>query len=207
MSLAEGVSADGLAVRARHRRNPYDYMLDGAAFAEVLLAVGLRRAESVWRNHNAADAAPHGRYPRASMAFVVLDPTARAWEPDEDVVLAAITVGDDGTRFLPNAAAKASGHRRTGRDHGDAVLVDPHLLGTGSFRYGHSTRVRGLIVAASSQSTDQDLYEAAGLAGDLIESITSLHRAWEARVGAVNWVSPDGQPDPRHQAMVSFFDA
>ncbi|GAA3036934.1 hypothetical protein [Actinokineospora globicatena] len=206
MTVAEGVSAHGLVVRARHRRNPYDYALDDTAFAELLLAAGLRRAESVWRNHSTTGTPPRGVYPRASMAFVILDPTARKWETDADVVLAAITVGDDALRFLPNAAAKAAGHRHTGRDHGDAVLVDPHLLGSGSFRYGHSTQVRGLITAASSQSTDQDLYEAGLLATDLIEAITAAHRTWEDTLGAVNWLSPDGEPaHHRYHDMVAFF--
>ncbi|GAA3011837.1 hypothetical protein [Actinokineospora diospyrosa] len=200
MTTQDAVSPQGLAVRARHRRNPYTYMLDDTRFAEVLLAAGLRRAESIALGHGTDG--PRGRYPRPCMAFVILDPTAHAWEPDHEAVLAALTIGDGALPFLPNAAAKASGHRRTHRNHGEAALVDHHLLGTGNFRYGHSANVRGLIIGASSQTADQDLYEAAALATDLVEALLTHHRTWEHQVGAGRWI---GDPDPRFQAMVDFF--
>ncbi|MBM7776481.1 hypothetical protein JOD54_006685 [Actinokineospora baliensis] len=189
---------DTPAVRARHRRNPYAYMLDDAGLTDLLVTAGRRRAESVWRNHNTDG--PRGRYPRSSMAFVVLDPTAPCTDPNP--VLAALTIGDEALPFLPNAAAKAIGHRHTGHNHGEAALIDPHLLGTGHFRYGHSANIRGLIVGASSQTPDQDLHEAATLGTDLVNALITAHRTWETTVGPGRWV---GDPDPRYQTMVGFF--
>ncbi|GLW91630.1 hypothetical protein Aglo03_24460 [Actinokineospora globicatena] len=196
VTIREGASPQGLVVRVRHRRNPYDYMLDDATLADVLLTAGLRRAESVWDGHQA------GRYPRSSMAFVVLDPTAPRWERDDEAVLAALTIGDEALPFLPNAAAKAAGHRHTGHNHGQAALVDQHLLGSGHFRYGHSANVRGLIIGASAQTSDQDLYQAAALATDLVNALLEHHRTWENQVGSGRWI---GEPNPRYQAMVDFF--
>jgi len=142
------------------------------------------------------------------MGFVIMDPTAPAWLTDADAVLGVITVADEGSSFLANAAAKAAGHRRLGRNYGEAVLVDPHLCGEGNFRYGHSAEVRGLIVGASSQSTDQDLYEAGMLAGDLIAAIADVHRTWlEEADPVVDWFAAADAPAGAYREMIDWFDA
>ncbi|MBO1415622.1 hypothetical protein [Streptomyces sp. FH025] len=205
MTTRESVSEHGLTVRAQHRHNPYDHLFDDAAFAGLLLDLGLRRAASIWRNHTApVGAAPRDPYPRASMGFVLLDPTAGPWVPEAQSVMAVITVGEDAHRFLPRAAAKAAGHRRLGRNYGEAVLTDPHLCGSGGFRYGHSAGIRGQIVGASSQSTDQDLFEAGRLATELVDALASAQLAWEERTGPGDWYSPDDAPHPVYREMVAF---
>ncbi|MFC3574466.1 hypothetical protein ACFOZ0_14530 [Streptomyces yaanensis] len=206
--LAEVVSPDGLTVRARHHHNPYGYLLSGAGLDALLLDLGLRRAASIWRQHHISPAAaPRDPYPRLSMGFVLLDPTADRWVRHEDAVLGAIAIGDEGHRFLPNAAAKAAGHRRLDRNYGEAVHTDPHLCGDGAFRYGHSAEVRGLIVGASAQSPDQDLYEASLLAQDFIAELADRHAAWETTTGATDWLAPNDRPAPGTAAMTAFFTA
>ncbi|MFC7219427.1 hypothetical protein ACFQLX_14790 [Streptomyces polyrhachis] len=208
MGFHEVISPEGLVVRAAHRHNPYGYLLGGDQLDELLVRLGLRRAASIWRNHTvAAERAPREVYPRPCMAFVLLDPTAGLWKPSAEAVLGVVTVGDNGSDFLANAAAKAAGHRRLGRNYGEAVLVDPHLCGDGAFRYGHSARVRGQIVGASSQSPDQDLFEAAALATDLVNSLGELHLAWEERGDPCVWFAGDGCPAPEYRAMVDWFPA
>ncbi len=116
--VKEAKSPDGLLVRVSHHHNPYSYLLDDDELDAVLLELGLRRAASIWRNHTATEAsAPRGVYGRACMAFVLMDPTADPWVPDDQAVMAAVVIGDDGAAFLPNAGAKAAGHRRLAR-HG-----------------------------------------------------------------------------------------
>lgn len=204
--MNETVSPDGLKVRAAHHHNPYSYLLDDDELDELLVDLGQRRAASIWRNHTAsAERAPLGAYARPCMAFVLMDPTAGPWVPNEQAVLAAIIVGEDGASFLPNAAAKAAGHRRLGRNYGEAVLVDTHLCGSGHFRYGHSAEVRGLIVGSSSQTTDQDLFEAGTLARDFVDAITERHRAWQERTGPGEWLSIDDKPGNEHNSLVSWF--
>lgn len=206
MTIRETTSEHGLTVRVQHRRNPYDYLLDDAQLDELLLDLGLRRAASIWRNHIAAPAAaPRDSYPRASMGFVLMDPTVDCRQSDQESVLGVIAIGGAGHTFLTNAAAKAAGHRRLGHNYGEAVLVDPHLCGSGGFRYGHSAEVRGLIVGASSQTTDQDLYEAGRLAAEFVESITARHGAWEERTGPGDWLASDGRGGSDYHEMVSFF--
>jgi hypothetical protein len=202
----EAVSPDGLLVRAAHRRNPYRYLMNAEQFDELLLSLGLRRAESILRNHTVAkDWAPRGVYERASMGFVMMDPTVGPYVPDADAVLAVITVGHDGAAFLPNAAAKAAGHRRLGRNYGEAVLVDPHLCGDGNFRFGHSAEIRGQIVGSSSQTTDQDLHEASALAADFVGAVTERHLAWQERVGPGEWLADDDSPGEMFRAMIGWF--
>ncbi len=193
-------------VRAAVRRNPYGYMLNDAELTDILSKLGTRRAESILRNHTAAPGkAPRGPYPRPAMGFVILDPTADVRVGHADAVLGAVTVGDHAGQFLPKAAAKAAAHRRLGHNNGTSLHTDPHLLGTGAFRYGHSAEVRGLIVAASSQTTDQDLYEASRLAAELVEEIAARHRDYEWSRGETDWLSRDDQPMELHNQMVSWF--
>ncbi|MEU6669552.1 hypothetical protein [Streptomyces sp. NPDC046727] len=199
-------TAGTLRVEAAVRRNPYAYMLTDEELTELLAELGRRRAESVRRNHEAPEGeAPRGPYPRPAMGFVVLDPTADAGTAPADAVLGALTIGDDARRFLPKAAAKAVAHRRLGGDNGTSVHTDPHLLGTGAFRYGHSAEVRGLIVAASSQTTDQDLYEASRLAAELVEELGARHRAHEWERGEADWLTGTGETPKEYQEMVSWF--
>ncbi|WP_405461841.1 hypothetical protein OG786_30065 [Streptomyces sp. NBC_00101] len=197
---------DTLHVQAAVHRNPYAYMLTDAELTEVLASLGRRRAKSILRSRTAAPGeAPRGPYPRPAMGFVILDPTLDVQTDAASSVLGAVTVGDQARGFLPKAAAKAAAHRRTGHNNGSSVHTDPHLLGTGAFRYGHSAEVRGLIVAASSQTTDQDLFEASRLAAEFIEEIAAHHRAYEWRQGETDWLSPDDQPLDLYNEMVSFF--
>ncbi|MGW7365906.1 hypothetical protein ACWGI8_21320 [Streptomyces sp. NPDC054841] len=96
MTVRQTVSEHGLVVRVQHHHNPYNYMLDDEQLAELLLDLGLGRSASIWRNHTVApSAAPRDTYGRASMGFVLMDPTAGPWVPDEQAVLGVITVGED----------------------------------------------------------------------------------------------------------------
>ncbi|MGW1062118.1 hypothetical protein [Micromonospora rubida] len=200
------ISPEGLRVQAAHRTNPYAYMLTAEQFDTLLLDLALRRAASIWHNH-APDGrhTPRGAYPRPAMGFVLMDPTAGPWTPNDEAVLGVVVVGDGGEKYLPNAAAKAEAHRRLSRNNGEAVHVDPHLLGAGAFRYGHSAQVRGQIVAASSQHTDQDLYESARLAAELVDALNDRHAAWEQERGEGDWMSDDGEPAPALRAMTDWF--
>jgi hypothetical protein len=204
--VKHAISPDGLSVRVAHHRNPYAYLLTDDELDELLLDLGLRRAASIWRNHNAAQQqTPRGVYERTCMAFVLMDPTVGPWVPNDQAVLAGVLIGEGADRFLPNAAAKAAGHRRLGRNYGEAVHIDPHLCGSGGFRYGHSTQVRSLIAGSSSQSTDQDLFEARMLAAEFVQAFDELHRAWEAKTGAGEWFADPDEPDGEHLALVSWF--
>lgn len=197
---------NSLQVQAAVRRNPYEYMLDDAELTALLQTLGNRRAESILRNSTTAPGeAPRGPYPRPAMGFVILDPTVDACVGQADAVLGALTIGSEARQFLPRAAAKASAHRRLGLNNGTAVHTDPHLLGNGAFRYGHSAEVRGLIVAASSQTPDQDLFEASRLATDLIEELTARHLAYEWEQGETDWLSPDGRAPVQYTEMVAWF--
>ena len=207
MMVREIVSEHGLTVRAQHRRNPYGYLFSSDELDDLLLDLGLRRAASIWHNHTVDPAAaPRGGYGRAAMGFVIMDPTVGHWVPNEQAVLGAVCIGEQGRRFLPNAAAKAGGHRRLGRNYGEAVLVDPHLCGDAGFRYGHSAEVRGVIVGASSQTPDQDLYEAGRLAADLVDAVIERQDAWEDKAGPTDWFADEDRPAQHCLDMVAFFD-
>ncbi len=84
--------------------------------------------------------------------------------------------------------------------------MDPHLLGSGGFRYGHSAQVRGQIVGASGQSTDQDLYEAARLAADFVDAVNARHLDWEERNATGIWTAADDGPAAEYRAMTDWFE-
>ncbi|MFD7410342.1 hypothetical protein [Kitasatospora purpeofusca] len=111
MTTRESVSEHGLTVRAQHRHNPYDHLFDDEGFAGLLIGLGLRRAaprrQHPAQPHRRRRRRPRDPYPRASMGFVLLDPTAGPWVPDTESVMAVITVGEDAHRFLPKAATTA----------------------------------------------------------------------------------------------------
>ncbi len=197
-------SPSGLNVRVVVRRHPYGHLLDAEAFAQLLWELGAHRAESI-RAHHALDAAeaPRGVYPRDCLAMIVMDPTVGPWVDNVDAVMAAIVIGE-GDYFLPNAAAKAGGHRRVGYDYGEAYITDPHLVAHGGFRHGHSARIRGVVVGASALNPDQDLYESAQLAAQFVARIGDLHDDWTQRAGFGEWLSEGDVPDAETRAMVRF---
>ncbi|EGJ75131.1 hypothetical protein STTU_2342 [Streptomyces sp. Tu6071] len=84
--------------------------------------------------------------------------------------------------------------------------IEPHLLGTGSFRYGHSAQVRGQIVGASAQDTDQDLYESACLASDFVDALRNRHSEWERQHSTGIWTSADDDHAPEYEAMIDWFE-
>ncbi|MDJ0465863.1 hypothetical protein [Streptomyces sp. H27-C3] len=181
-------------------------MLNDTELTVLLRDLGRRRAQNILRNFTAAPGeAPRGPYPRPAMGFVILDPTVDARVGHADAVLGAITIGRQARQFLPKAAAKAAAHRRLGHNNGVSVHTDPHLLGSGAFRYGHSAEVRGLVVAASSQATDQDLFEASRLATELVEELTTQHIAYEWQHGERDWLSPDDRPLALYNEMITWF--
>ncbi|MFB7513225.1 hypothetical protein [Streptomyces sp. NPDC056144] len=196
----------GEIVRAKCRTNPYAYMFSDSELDQLLLDLGRRRAASIRRNRTEAGSVPsRGVYPEPGMGFVIMDPTADPWVPHDAAVLGVVTVGADGHRWLVNAAAKAAGHRRLGRNYGEAVLTDPHLCGSGAFRWGHSVEVRGVIVGASSQTSDQDAFESTHLASEFVAAVTARHLAWEQQAKGEDWLSPHDLPAPEFRNMVAEF--
>ena len=65
--------------------------------------------------------------------------------------------------------------------------------------------MRGLIVGSSSQTTDQDLFEAGALATDFVHAITERHLAWQERTGPGEWLSIDDKPANEHNSLVSWY--
>lgn len=205
LTQAHGVSDGGTAVRVVVRANPYRHLLDDAQFGQLLLRLGFNRATSIEVNHRSSAAtAPRGTYGRACLGMVMMDPTVGLWVTNTEAVMAALIIGHGGEDFLTNAAAKAGGHRRIGRNYGEAALVDPQLIGEGGFRHGHSVNVRGVIVGASAQTPDQDLYEATSLATEFVEAIQELCRTWGAGAGPGDWYSAEDRPAAEPQEMVRF---
>ncbi|MFH9349566.1 hypothetical protein [Kitasatospora sp. NPDC017646] len=68
-------------------------------------------------------------------------------------------------------------------------------------RSGSTCGSRG---AASSQSTDQGLFEAGRLAAELVDAIADAQLAWEERTGPGDWYSAADAPHPVYREMVAF---
>ncbi|MEU6234000.1 hypothetical protein [Kitasatospora sp. NPDC047058] len=138
------------------------------------------------------------------MGFVLPDPTAARWVPDEQAVLAVVTVGEDGHRFLVNAAAKAAGHRRLGRNHGEASWSTPTCAAAARSATGTPPRSAARSSGRAPSPPDQDLHEAGRLAADLVNAVAEHHLAWEERVGPGDWYATTDEPHPSWRAMVAF---
>jgi hypothetical protein len=168
--------------------NPYVQTVPHAAFIELVRSSVDARAADIERRSRS------GEFGRDSMAFVVLDPTAPRWKKSAEVVLLVATVGPEGTRFVPNASAKAFEHWDFRTECGVLVYTQNHRLADGQFGFGFSVELDGTIVAASGQSELQDRFEAVSLAAELNYRIGAARSAWEEG-GKQEWYTVPSHPD------------
>jgi hypothetical protein len=172
--------------------NPYVTSIPDAELLELIHAVGRARAEDIERGSSS------GEYPRESMGFVVLDPTAPSWKPSEEAVLALIVIGAEGMDFLPNAAAKAIEHRDHAADCGVLVYAQNHRLADGDFRFGFSVCIEGTYVGGSGLSEIQDRYQATLLAADINYRIIAARHRWAERHTEGYWFGDPYEPAARY---------
>jgi hypothetical protein len=169
-------------------RNPYAQTIPDANFVALVRSSVEARAADIERRSRS------GEFGRDSMAFVVLDPTAPRWKRSEEVVLLVASVGPEGTRFVPNASAKAFEHWDFGTDCGVLVYTQNHRLADGQFGFGFSVDLDGTIGAASGESELQDRFEAVSLAAELNYRIGAARSAWEDG-GKQEWYSVPSHPE------------
>lgn len=181
-----------LSLEIRLVTNPYARSIPDSEFTGLIRTAAEARAEDIERGSRT------GEYPRASMSFVVLDPTAPAWKPSDDAVLALIVIGPDGMSFLPNAAAKAIEHRDHGTDCGVLVYAQNHRLADGDFRFGFSVCLEGMYVGGSGLSEIQDRYQATMLAADINYRINAAREKWAASHTGGYWFGDEHEPAGRY---------
>jgi hypothetical protein len=181
-----------LSLNIRVVTNPYSRSIPDTDFTAIIRAAAEARAEDIERGSR------RGEYPRESMSFVILDPTAPSWKPSRDAVLALIVIGPDGISFLPNAAAKAIEHRDHGTDCGVLVYAQNHRLTDGDFRFGFSVCLEGLYVGGSGLSEIQDRYEATVLAADINYRITAARERWAEKHADGYWFGDQHRPSEQY---------
>jgi hypothetical protein len=181
-----------LSLDIRLVTNPYASSIPNPEFYEIIRSAAEARAEDIERGRWV------GEYTRASMSFVVLDPTAPSWKPSEDALLALIVIGTDGMSFLPNAAAKAIEHRDHGADCGVLVYAQNHRLADGDFRFGYSACLEGMYVGGSGLTEIQDRYQATVLAADINYRITAARQKWAEIHTDGYWFGDEHEPADRY---------
>jgi len=174
-----------LAFEIRLVTNPWPDTVP--SLLDLLATATRRRAEHI------AEQAAEGNYRRESLALVLLDPTAPLSRPTGDAVLAVISIGEEGTRFAPNAMAKAAEHRDHGLECGALALTQKHRLSDGDFRNGFSAEVNGTIVGASGQNSLQDQLEATLFAAEFNYEVARARSDWEEQQGRGGWFSAAGE--------------
>jgi hypothetical protein len=184
-----------LSLEIRVITNPYVRSIPDSEFVTIIRAAAEARAEDIERRSQ------NGEYTRASMSFVILDPTAPSWKPSEDAVLAMIIIGPDGRDFLPNAAAKAIEHRDHSADCGVLVYAQSHRLADGDFRFGFSACVEGTYVGGSGLSEIQDRYQATVLAADINYRIAEARQKWAEKNTDGYWFGNQHEPAERYASI------
>jgi hypothetical protein len=177
-------------------RNPWGETISDDELYELICEAAVKRADSIAREFDNAE------YPRDSMGFIILDPTAPMSRPSEDCVLAIITIGPNGADFVPNAAAKAFEHRDSGVECGVLVYTQPHRLADGDFRYGFSVCVDGTYVGGSGLSEVQDRREGTKLAADFNYGVGAARKLWTDAVGSGHWFDAEDQPSRRYHSVM-----
>jgi len=178
-------------------RNPWEHTVPNEALRAILENIAMKRVDHI------ADQYQNGHYSRSSLALVILDPTAPLWRPSSETLLAAILIGPDAERFLPNAIAKAVEHRDKGILAGYGAYVDMTQTEDGDFTYGYSTQVDDTIGGASGESEIQDACEAGYALVSFNYHIRSFRIAWRKANPDKRWFCNEDLPRTLYTEMAA----
>jgi hypothetical protein len=193
-------------VSVRLFQNPWKQMLPNEVLITVLTTAATEASERLAQMIDVGEVSPM----RDSFGCVILDPTHQRWQQTPvQRTLAAVLIGPDAERFLPNALAKADAHDRHGLPNSGFFGNALFCLGDGDFTYGHSAEydvvnprdgllVEGVAIAGGSGlSEDQDhelalmiLSEAMGTVHDYISTWRDQQRA----IGRGRWFNESDVP-------------
>ncbi|MFZ1812796.1 MAG: hypothetical protein WAU02_04785 [Candidatus Saccharimonadales bacterium] len=156
-----------------------------------------------------------------SYAYVILDPTKpRDQITPVDRVMAAVLLGPDAERYLPNALAKADAHDRHGIPNGLLVKGANWALGNGDFAWGNS--VCGVVVdpdglggndviydvgvaAGSGLSVEQDAEFAYRISDHFLGRVHDARELWlekHRRNGSRRWFNTADEPPAHYMAIL-----
>lgn len=176
-------------------RNPWDRTVPDEQLCAILDAIALERAANIKRQHEA------GVYSRDSLGIAILDPTAAISTSSIYALLATISIGPDGDKYVVNAIAKAMAHRNTGIRAGYGVNVDLTRSADGDFRFGGSAQLDNTIGAASAQTEHQDAYEAGMVLVQFNLKVRQLRAAWCDDNPGGRWFCSMDEPDHVYMEM------
>jgi hypothetical protein len=184
-----------LDFRVRLIRNPWSHTVPGETLMAILTKVAQSRAKHVEKMHEV------GEWKRDSLGLAILDPTAPISLPSSEALLATISIGPEGDRFVVNAVAKAVEHRDKGQLAGYGVYTDLTQTADGDFTYGFSTQVDNTIGGASGQSELQDACEAGHALVSFNYWIRDVRNGWREAYPGNRWFSHVDEPDETYTAM------
>lgn len=178
-----------LSTAVKLMQNPWGHTISDTTLFMTFEKIAQNRAVHVEKMHE------RGEWPRDSLGLAFLNPAAPNWQPTPETLLATIAIGPEGERFIVNAVAKAAYHRDHGVPAGYGVYTDLSMSTDGDFCYGFSTKVDGLIAAASGQSEIQDACEAGHAAVTLLYYLRRDRTEWKSsRQNPPHWFCNFDEP-------------
>lgn len=189
-----------LDVSVRLYRNPWSASVDRGAVLGFLMTAATNGAMSLERMIG------EGEIPDENNSFgaVFLDPTRPSGADPRDLLMAAILIGENGGKFLPNALAKACAHSRLGMCNGVAVREANYCLADGDFAWGDSAELtddEGHILAiggGSGLSVAEDRELTLFMMRSFFPSVHNARAAWVDRRRRIadshGWYNRGNQP-------------
>jgi hypothetical protein len=204
---------DAPEVRLYH--NPWSQILDDGVVLQTLQTAAVGAAETLTQMIGRGEVEDD----RDSYAAVLVDPTNQRSRQNEatDVIFAAILIGPNALKYLPNAVAKADAHDRHCVPNGLLVEQASYCLGDGDFAYGNSAawppyvsdEEEGLtelaIAGGSGLSVEQDGEMAFMLLDDVMPRIRMLRDTWIAEqrsAGSHGWYNRQNEPGEQYMAIL-----
>jgi len=184
-------------------RNPWrEILLDGVVL-QILQTAAIEADEKL-QKMIARGEVEDGR---DSFGAVLLDPTRPRWANTfEDRLFASIELGPNGTKYLPNGAAKADAHDRHGVPNGVLVMNASHCLSDGDFAWGDSAEYNFAIGGGSGLSVEQDGEMVEMILEAVMDAVRDRRDAWleeQRRAGSHGWYNPDDMPGAEYVSILA----
>ena len=146
-----------------------------------------------------------GEFEKDSFGIVLLDPTAPLWKPSAECILATITFGENGEKYIVNGAAKVIEHRDHGVECGIMVYTANHMLADGDFCWGYSVCLNGTYAGGSGLTELQDRLLVTAFVNEFNYLIDLSRKSWREQNQGNGWYCNENLPSARYTNALAAF--